>query len=312
MNCNQNIRILKQDGTCEDLCVQEECPAVVPTSEPEADGCALCSTPDCPPACDLCCQGINPDTASAGMPENIFTYVTKVVDVESSCGTGLNEQVSLTPQNCSLLAEYTSCNGCCTTQPTIDDTACFRILSYDVRIESAYPTEPLTGADFLLNNIPASAAIANGRNAYEISLSNYPNDIYNDFCTDKGKLSSAALVVAPAGTTITYEASFVICGTVSTSSGLFKFKYVIRTDEPITGTGTTTFMLPKICLSQPGCFDNPRLLVTFCYDGQLIAPALTADATGQITFTSGLLLKPAIKAETVTDKKVILNVREIC
>lgn len=272
----------------------------------------FCNVPKCPPVKNFCCEGITPDRNSGGKSKDIFAYVNQIVDSKSVQGTQLNEMIRLTPQNCDLIAEFTDCNGCSCAQPVLDSDSCFKVLAYESKIDVAFPTATLPNTAFVINKYIPSAVISDSRNMYELPLANFNNAIYNDICTLEGRNSSAPLIVAPMGTTITYQASFVLCGTVTSNSGVFKFKFIIDMDEPITSCHCTSFMLPEICLPRINCFEDPRLLVGFCYDSQLVAPNIDISNDGQLVFTSALMISPTMKAETVVNKKVILNVREIC
>ena len=272
----------------------------------------FCNVPDCPPVKNFCCEGISPEKNSGGRSKDIFAYVNQIIDSKSVQGTQLNEMIRLTPQNCDLIAEFTDCNGCSCAQPVLDNESCFKVLAYEANIDVAYPTDSLPNTAFVINKYIPSAVISESRNMYELPLANFNNAIYNDVCTLEGRNSSAPLIVAPMGTTLTYQASFVLCGTVTANSGVYKFKFVIDMDEPITSCHCTSFMLPEICLPRINCFEDPRLLVGFCYDCQLVAPNIDINSDNQLVFTSALMISPTMNAETVVDKKVILNVRKIC
>ena len=273
---------------------------------------AYCNVPECPPVTNFCCDGIYPDRNSGGPATDIYAYVTQIIDSKSVQGAQLNEMLRLTPQNCGLIAEFTDCNGCSCSQPVLTSDSCFKVLAYESKIDVAYPTDSLPNTAFVINKYIPSSVNELSRNLYEIPLANFNNAIYNDTCNLEGRNSSAPLIVAPMGTTINYQASFVLCGTVNANSGVYKFKFVINMEEPVTSCNCTSFMLPEICLPRIDSFEDPRLMVGFSYDSQLVAPNIDIDCDGQLVFTTALTVTPTMNAETVVDKKVILNVKGLC
>ncbi len=303
MDCN-SIQILRRDGSCYQHS-NGDCPSQNNTS-PLA---AFCNHTECPAICNPCCTGITP-ARNAGEEKNIYAYVSQVIDAQEIQGSLLNEILRITPQNSNFVAEFTDCNGCSCSQPVLDNDSEFRVLSSSVELNTVFLTEPLSACSFLLNQYTPDEIVAKNKNCYEVALDSFDSRIYNDTCAENGENTAASLMVAPRGVEISYQASFVLCGTVTSHSGTYGFKFIVRMDDPCTSYHHTSFILPRICLPVADGSGNARLIVNFSFDAQLIAPCLSITCDNQLIFTAALSITPTMNAETVMDKKVILNIRE--
>ncbi len=303
MDCN-HIQILRRDGSC-----YRHCNGGCPSENNTSPLMAFCDKTECPAITKPCCTGISPDK-NAGEEKDIYAYVTQVIDTETVQGSLLNEMLRLTPQNSNFVAEFTDCNGCSCSQPVLDGDSEFRVLSSEVELNTVFLAEPLSACAFLLNQYTPDDIISKNKNGYEIALDSFNSRIYHDGCTQDGKNSAASLMVAPKGIPVSYQASFVLCGTVTSHSGTYGFKFIVRMDDPVTSYHCTSFILPRICLPVADGSGNARLTINFSFDGQLVAPNLAINCDNQLVFTAALSITPTMSAETVMDKKVILNIRE--
>ncbi len=301
MDCN-HIQILKRDGSC---CSDSGCPSQNNTNSLTA----FCSETECPTANNPCCCGIAPGK-NEGEEKDIYAYVTQVIDAQTVQGSLLNEMLRLTPQNSNFVAEFTDCNGCSCSQPVLDSDSEFRVLASEVELNTVFLTESLPACAFLLNQYTPDDIIVKNKNRYEIALDSFNSRIYNDHCTQNGENTSASLMVSPKGISVSYQASVVLCGTVTSHSGTYGFKFTIRMDDPIESYHCTSFILPRICLPIADGSGNARLTVNFSFDSQLVAPSLAINCDNQLVFTAALSITPIMSAETVMDKKVILTIRE--
>ncbi len=269
-----------------------------------------CEPIACPPAKCFCCTGMNVPKFNSSAAHSIFANVQQIFDSETVAGCNISQPINLTPTGCSIITEFTPCSGgCCVSDPVIDENSCFVIQSYSATILNAYPTTAPTASDILINNIPFGGPVnVINQNKFSIALEDLSESVFNPLCQEKKEGSKVAVVLDPQGTTISFIAEYILCGTVTTSRGAFRFKMLIRNAEYETTTHTTSIFTNDVCLPFLRCKDTGLMTFDFCFDAQLIAPQIFVDANGQLTLTGTLIIIPTTTIETLIDKKVILSV----
>lgn len=273
-----------------------------------------CEPIQCPPAQCLCCDGITAPTFSNSAAHSIYANVQQVFDSKTVSGCSITQAIDLTATGCNIITEYTPCggNGCCIDDPGIDENSCFTIRSFSATLPDAYPSAIPTAAEILINNVAFDGPVNTiNRNKFSIPLEDLNPTALNDFCQSEGNGSKAAVVINSTGTTVRFIAEYILCGTVTTARGAFQFKTLIRNDDFATSEQTTNIFTNDTCIPFLNCQSTGLMTFDFCYDAQLIAPRLTADANGQLTLTGTLIIHPTNTIETLIDKRVILNAMEV-
>lgn len=304
---------LPNEDTCKiDCCCEKELDPCMPC---ESAPMGFCPPSKCPCSSrnilkDECCQGYMPMDGNAMRTAFIPAYVDTLFDSKKVEGTQLADSVNISSSNCRFSAVYRNCNGCCTEQPTITDQSCFHVEVAKAKVLLAMPARSLTNADFSINNVTPSAGsvIADGNDTYRVPLSAFDPSIFKPMCTDKCLGSKDAVIIAASGVKVAYMLEYVLCGYVSTEDGTYSFEITMANDTPKITTGTTTFYVPKICIPTTNCYCPAFLKSSFCFEAEVIAPTLRANASGDIVLNDTAVITPRAIVETLINKKVMLSV----